>query len=36
MRTHTGERPYSCQVDGCEYSAKQSGTLTRHLLQHGI
>ena len=30
MRTHTGEKPYSCKVDGCTYSCARSWHLTRH------
>jgi hypothetical protein len=36
MRTHTGERPYSCEMEGCGYTATQRGHLDRHIAsRHG-
>ena len=28
------KHPYSCQVDGCEYSATESGALKKHMRFH--
>jgi hypothetical protein len=30
MRTHTGEEPYVCDVEGCDYRCNQAGHLTTH------
>ena len=34
MRTHTGERLYSCEVEGCGYTATERVHLTRHIRTH--
>jgi KRAB domain-containing zinc finger protein len=34
MRTHTGERPYSCEVEGCGYTAAERATLEAHMRTH--
>ena len=34
MLTHAGERPYKCEVDGCDYRVTQNGSLKRHMLIH--
>ena len=34
MRFHTGERPYDCDVAGCDYAASDSGALKGHMRVH--
>ena len=34
MRTHTGEKPYVCEEDGCGYAAAESGKLVLHMRTH--
>ncbi|TRY62118.1 hypothetical protein TCAL_13938 [Tigriopus californicus] len=34
QRTHTGEKPYSCNWVGCEWRFARSDELTRHLRKH--
>ena len=34
MLIHTGERPYKCEFEGCEYRSNQSGTLKTHMKTH--
>jgi insecticidal toxin complex protein TccC len=34
MRTHTGEKPYSCEVTGCVKSFAHNSALTRHMRTH--
>jgi uncharacterized Zn-finger protein len=34
MRVHTGERPYSCQVEGCKLAFRTSGHLSEHEKTH--
>lgn len=31
MRIHTGQKPYECTYDGCDYAAAQKGTLADHV-----
>ena len=33
-RTHSRERPYKCDVDGCDKAFTQSGTLAQHKHTH--
>lgn len=33
-RTHTGEKPYSCNWDGCDWKFARSDELTRHHRKH--
>ena len=33
-RTHTGERPYSCEEEGCGYTAAERGSLVVHARTH--
>ncbi|KAJ1631486.1 hypothetical protein T492DRAFT_869817 [Pavlovales sp. CCMP2436] len=35
-RAHSGERPFSCDEPGCEYSATQAGNLARHKRTHSL
>jgi uncharacterized Zn-finger protein len=30
MRTHTGEKPYACDEEGCDYKSTQKGNIKRH------
>ena len=32
--THTGERPYICNINGCEKTFRQAGKLSLHRRQH--
>ncbi len=34
VRVHTKEKPYVCNVPGCDYRAAQKGDLTRHMRRH--
>ncbi|KFO33101.1 Krueppel-like factor 4 [Fukomys damarensis] len=34
LRTHTGEKPYRCDWDGCEWKFARSDELTRHYRKH--
>eukprot|EP00123_Amoebidium_parasiticum_P011846 comp20936_c0_seq1/m.27969 comp20936_c0_seq1/g.27969 ORF comp20936_c0_seq1/g.27969 comp20936_c0_seq1/m.27969 type:complete len:103 (-) comp20936_c0_seq1:26-334(-) len=34
MRTHTGERPYTCKHPGCSKTFTQKGTLDTHMCTH--
>ena len=33
-RIHTGEKPYKCDVDGCDFASAHAGGLTRHKRTH--
>jgi hypothetical protein len=33
-RTHTGEKPYACQVEGCGYTCSDSSALAKHTRRH--
>jgi hypothetical protein len=35
-RTHTGEKPYTCEVEGCHYASATSGALSLHVRRHAI
>lgn len=34
IRSHTGERPYVCPHEGCQYATIQRSTLNKHLSRH--
>ena len=34
MRTHTGERPFACDVLGCGYTCSESKKLRVHMRTH--
>jgi len=34
MRVHTGERPYTCNVEGCMKSFTTQGNLKNHMRIH--
>ncbi|CAB1328292.1 unnamed protein product [Coregonus sp. 'balchen'] len=34
LRTHTGEKPYQCSWEGCEWRFARSDELTRHFRKH--
>ncbi|KAL5005686.1 hypothetical protein ScPMuIL_016844 [Solemya velum] len=36
LRTHTGEKPYKCNWDGCEWRFARSDELTRHYRKHTV
>ncbi|KAK7054576.1 hypothetical protein SK128_011936, partial [Halocaridina rubra] len=35
MRTHTGEKPFSCTFPHCDYKSTRKGNLKRHAITHG-
>jgi hypothetical protein len=35
MRSHTGEKPFICNVEGCDKSFSTSSSCKRHVLTHG-
>ena len=34
MRRHTGEKPFLCTHDGCDYAAAQLSNLQVHMVKH--
>ena len=34
LRTHTGEKPYECPLQGCAWKFGRSDELTRHIRKH--
>lgn len=34
MRTHTGEKPFTCPIVMCDYSSSRKGNLKRHMMTH--
>ena len=34
FRSHTGERPFACDVPGCGYTAAESSKITSHMRIH--
>ena len=35
MRTHTGERPFMSEGEGCDFAATTSGNFKTHMIAHG-
>ena len=35
MRTHTGEKPFTCPYPQCDYRSTKKGNLKRHVTTHG-
>jgi uncharacterized Zn-finger protein len=34
MRVHTGEKPYHCEVEGCNFRSSQRSNLSTHMRAH--